>query len=90
MSEMCERTYYSYCLTYSMVHGRKLACSSSILTHKAGCTSAKGQRCLAKPGAWRVVDAEIHNYDCALLVFQLGATYWEMECGRGTKDTTDK
>ena len=40
-----------------MVHGRKLACSSGILTHETGCTSAKGQWCLAKPGAWRAVGA---------------------------------
>ena len=31
-----------------MVHGCKLACSSSILTHKTGCTSAEGQWCFGR------------------------------------------
>ena len=36
-----------------------------------------GRGALAQPGAWRVVAAHSCNYDCALLVFQLGATLLE-------------
>ena len=56
-----------------MVHGRKLTCNSSILTHKTFCAPAAGQRCLAKQRYVACSWCKRLNYDCALLVFPLCA-----------------
>ena len=47
----------------------------------------KGRNALAKPNAWRVIAAHNCNNDCALLVFQLGATLRGSGMRKGKKKT---
>ena len=69
------------------MHGRQLACSSSIVTHKTRCTPAPRQRCLATQRCLARSWYKGLNYNCALLVFPLGGITKEAHEGRGEEKT---